>query len=127
MSLSRALQIAAAALCAATALNAQQTVGRIEGIVTDGTSHKPIADAGVQIVGTTLGAMTRADGKFSIGNIPAGTVTIQVRRLGYQPRTVTGLVLSTGQTLVQDVELSQAVARVAAQIVRASADRGSVS
>lgn len=126
MLLIRALRIAAALLLAATSLNAQQSFGRVEGVVTDADTHKPIADAGVQIVGTTLGTMSRADGRFSIGKVPAGTVTIQVRRLGYQPRTLTGLTLGAEGTLTQDVELSAAVVRVATHVVRASADRGSV-
>ena len=126
MLLSRAIRIVAATLLVSTALEAQQPVGRIEGQVVDAETKKPIGDAGVQIVGTTLGTMTRSDGKFSIGNIPAGTVTLQVRRLGYQPLTLTGLTLATGETLTQEIALTQAVARVATQIVRAAADRGSI-
>jgi hypothetical protein len=127
MSLFRAFRIAATALFAATGIQSQQpATGRVEGQVTDAGTHRPIADAGVQIVGTTLGAMTRGDGKFSIASVPAGTVTIQVRRLGYQPRTLTGLTLSADATLTQTIELSAAVVRVAAHIVRATADRGSV-
>lgn len=124
--ISRACRLSLIALVAAATAGAQQNVGRVEGVVTDAETQKPIADAGVQIVGTTLGTMTRADGRFSISNVPAGTVTIQVRRLGYQPRTLTGLTLSAGGVLTQNVALTQAVARVAAQIIRAQADRGSV-
>jgi len=127
MLLIRAIRIVAATFLVSAALQAQQPVGRIEGRVVDSESKKPVSDAGVQIVGTTLGIMTRADGSFSIGNVPAGTVTIQVRRLGYQPRTLTGLTLGSGEILAQDIALSQAVARVATQIVRANADRGTVS
>ena len=122
-----AFPLAAVSLFGAVPIQSQQPVGRIEGVVTDADSHKPIGDAGVQVVGRTMGVMTRADGRFSIGRIPAGTVTIQIRRLGYQPRTITGLILAADQTLTQEVQLTQAVARVATTYVRAAADRGTVS
>ena len=57
----------------------------------------------------------------------AGTVTIQVRRIGYVPKTVTGILLNAGQTLEQNITLAAAAARVEAQVVTASAERGSVS
>ena len=109
----------------ASALAAQRP-GRVVGRVIDAETGKGIADAGVQIVGTTLGASTTIDGQYTIGNVVPGTITVQVRRLGYRPKTVTGLQLSDGGVLEQVVTLSQAVARVAAQIVTATAERGSV-
>lgn len=116
-----------ALLLLASELPSQQpNTGRIEGQVVDAETKRGIADAGVQVVGTTLGAMTRADGSFSISRIPAGTVTIYVRRLGYEPRTITGILLPTDETLEQTFELSQSVVRVATQVVRAAANRGSV-
>lgn len=126
MLFSRAFRFAFPALLVATALGAQQQFGRVEGLVVDAATKRPVADAGVQIVGTTLGTMTHADGRFSIANVPMGTVTIQVRRLGYMPRTITGLTLAASETLTQTVEMSAAVVRVAAQVVTASANRGSV-
>ncbi|MEX2178473.1 MAG: TonB-dependent receptor [Gemmatimonadaceae bacterium] len=127
--LSRVL-IAGAALLASSIVQAQQnapsTTGRIEGLVIDADSRRPISDAGVQIVGTTLGTMTDANGAYRIFSVPAGTITIQVRRLGYQPRTLTGLLLNAGGALADTIELTQFVTRVEALTVRASADRGSV-
>ncbi|HET9454963.1 MAG TPA: TonB-dependent receptor [Gemmatimonadaceae bacterium] len=123
--MSMSFRIAAALLVSAASLSAQQ-VTRIEGVVLDADTKRPIADAGVQVVGTTLGTMTTPDGVYRIGNVPAGTVTIQVRRLGYTPRTLTGLMLAAGSARVDTVLLSTAVARVASVEVRANVDRGSV-
>ncbi|HMC55083.1 MAG TPA: TonB-dependent receptor [Gemmatimonadaceae bacterium] len=120
------LSIISALAVTVSAASAQQPVGRVTGRILDADSKRPVADAGVQIVGTTFGVMTRESGDFSIANVPAGTVTIQVRRLGYQARTVTGLRLEAGGVLTQEIEVLPVVARVAAQIVRATADRGSV-
>lgn len=111
---------------ASSSLQSQQPGARLEGVVLDAESRRPIADAGVQIVGTARGTMTGVSGEYRFSNVPAGTITIQVRRLGYLPRTVTGLMLPAGGTRADTVLLSQAVARVAAMEVRAAADRGSV-
>lgn len=122
----RLFSLFAAVLCVAAAAPAGAQTGRVAGVVLDAASKRPLADAGVQVVGTMLGAMSGNDGRFSIANVPSGPVTLQVRRLGYEPRTITGLMLGATGVLTQDVELAPVVARIAAQIVRASADRGSV-
>ena len=120
-------RIAVVTLFCATALPSQDAPGsRIVGRVVDAETKRGVSDAGVQVVGTTLGVMTREDGSFTISRVPAGTVTLHVRRLGYQPRTITGLQLAVDATLEETIELSQSVVQVAAQEVRATANRGTV-
>lgn len=123
--ISKVIRVAAALVFSAASLQSQQ-VSRIEGVVLDADTKRPIADAGVQVVGTTRGTMTDAEGAYRIGNVPAGTITIQVRRLGYSPRTLTGLMLAAATGRVDTIYLSQAVARVSSVEVRATVDRGSV-
>jgi outer membrane receptor protein involved in Fe transport len=101
--------------------------GRIVGRVIDATTGQGIADAGVQVVGTTIGVQSGVDGRFALSGIPAGTVTLSVRRIGFTAKTITGLWLDGGQTLEQNVTLAPAAARVAAQVVTASAERGTVN
>src|SRR5688572_24457550 len=86
--LTRALAAAAGLLVLAGApLAAQQAAptGRITGRLLDAATGQGIASVGIQVVGTTLGAMSGIDGRYTVTNIPAGTVTIQARRIGYQP------------------------------------------
>jgi hypothetical protein len=103
------------------------TIGRITGRVVDAASGQGLADAGVQLVGTTQGTTSGVEGRFTIGNIAPGTVTLSVRRIGYAPKTVTGLYVDAGQTLVQDISLSAATFQLTAQVVTADAERGSVN
>ncbi len=103
------------------------TAGRITGRVLDAASGAGLSDAGVQIVGTPQGTMSGVEGRFTLGNVAPGTVTIQVRRIGYAPKTITGLFLDAGKTLVQDVVLVQATVQLTAQVVTADAERGSVN
>lgn len=115
-----------AALTAPLAAQAP-TTGRIVGRIIDAATGAGLSDAGVQIVGTSAGTMSGVEGRFAINAAPSGTVTLQVRRIGYAPKTVTGLFLEAGKTLSQDISLSSANVQLAAQVVTASAERGSVN
>ena len=101
--------------------------GRIVGRVIDAASGQGLPDVGVQVVGTTLGTMSGVDGRYALPAIPAGTVTIQVRRIGYSPKTVTGILLDAGRTLEQNITIAAATITLAAQTVTAAAERGSVN
>jgi TonB-linked SusC/RagA family outer membrane protein len=61
---------------------------RITGRVTAEGSNEPVVGATISVVGTTLGAITDADGRFTVA-APAGPATIRVRRIAYTPKTVT--------------------------------------
>ncbi len=103
------------------------TTGRIVGRVIDAGSGSGLAAVGIQVVGTTIGAQSGPDGRFSINAVPAGTVTITVRRIGYAPKTITGIFLEAGKSVEQDVTLAEASLTLAAQVVTAAAERGSVN
>ncbi len=98
-----ALHITTAMLLVPLSLLAQSPTGRIVGRILDAASGHGVTDAGIQVVGTTLGVNSGVEGRYTLTSVPAGTVTIQVRLLGYQPKTVTGLLLAGGATLEQDI------------------------
>lgn len=125
----RALALFAAVQIVVTpSLDAQSTAatGRLTGQVIDQSSGTPLSDAGVQVVGTRLGSITSADGRYTIVGIPAGTVTIHVRRIGFQAKTVTGIALFAGATLEQNVSLDGATVTLAGIEVTSAAERGTV-
>ncbi len=108
-------------------LAAQVPTGRIVGRIVDAETGRGISDAGVQLVGTTMGVTSGFGGRYTLASVPAGTVTLQVRLLGYQPKTVTGLQLGAGMTLEQDITLSPATVQLETTVVTADAERGSVN
>ncbi|MEI6347830.1 MAG: carboxypeptidase-like regulatory domain-containing protein [Bacteroidota bacterium] len=60
---------------------------KIEGVVLDGTSSKPMPYCSIQIKGTVKGAITNEDGLFEIeANIEKDTLIISY--LGYQSKTI---------------------------------------
>lgn len=104
-----------------------QATGRVTGRVIDAASGAGIPDAAIQVVGTTIGATAGVDGRYLLVGVPAGSVSVLVRRLGYAPKTVTGVTIAAGKPLAMDVALSSAEVRLSAQVVTAEAERGSVS
>ena len=73
-----------ALLCASVA-EAQQR--RITGTVAAREGGAPLTSASISVIGTTTGAYTGTDGKFSV-MAPATTVSLRVRRIGFLARTV---------------------------------------
>ena len=66
-------------LIAADASAQRRVTGRVLG-----TSGDPISSATVSVQGTTIGAYTAEDGRFTLVNVPGGAQVIVVRRLGFK-------------------------------------------
>jgi hypothetical protein len=77
---------------------------------------KPIAGAQAQVLGTTAATRTDEQGNFAMGRLPAGTLELEVRQLGYAVvrRTVE---LRSGRTARADVRLERAVALDSIRVV----------
>jgi len=81
---------------APVALAAQ--VGNVTGSVTVATTGEPINGAQVSIEGTSRGALTNANGRFLITQVPAGAHTLQVVYLGYGSQSQEVTITSGGTT-----------------------------
>jgi TonB-dependent receptor len=112
----------------AMAQSAEAAVGRVTGRIIDAGTGQPIQAAQIQVVGQpTLGAQSGVDGRYTILRVPAGTVTLQVRRIGYGPKSITGIVLTANGSIEQDVTLSAAELQLAAVTVTATKEKGTVN
>lgn len=72
-----------ALLTAAARPAAAQETGSIQGTVTEAESGGPVQGARVTVDATAIGAVTGADGRYVLRNVPAGTRTVRVAMLGY--------------------------------------------
>ena len=107
----------ASAVCfAATSGWAQ---GTVTGRVTAQGTNEPLGGVSVLALGTNAAANTAQDGKFSMNGVRAGTIVVQVLRIGYQPlkKTVT---VTNGGTATVDFELATAVVRLAEVVTTAT-------
>ena len=63
-----------------------QTAGKLRGVVTS-SDGQPLAGANVIVDGTTKGAATDGEGKYTILNVEAGTYSVTASYIGYQSST----------------------------------------
>ena len=103
MTWSKRLLVIAALLTPASLL-AQQPEGTITGIVADSGTALPVGDASVELEGTSHGARTGADGRFTISGVAPGTYQLQVRRIGFAPQA-RAVTVTVGQTVTINFEL----------------------
>ena len=61
---------------------AETGTARLTGVIR-GAGDLPLASAEVRVLGTRAIAQTDAMGRYTLGNLPAGTQLLEVRRLGY--------------------------------------------
>ena len=87
-----------ASLCLPSALLAQAPSGRVTGTVTDSATSTPLAGVTVLVVGTQHAAVTSADGRYTIVNVPTGPQRLRAQRIGYSLREQ-AVVVAAGQTL----------------------------
>ena len=117
-------------LVVAAPLGAQTSTGnsgRIVGRVVDGVTGQGLPDVGVRVDGGALGGVSGADGRFMIANVAPGAVTLVARRLGYQVKSVTGVLVTAGRPTEQNIALTAATRQLETQVVTASAERGTVA
>ena len=91
---------------------APRGTGRVVGVVTD-QAGQPLPSVQVLIVGTTLGTLTGPDGRFTIGGLAAGTVSVRAQRIGFAPQT-REVTVANGQTAEATFQLTAAAAQLTA-------------
>jgi TonB-linked SusC/RagA family outer membrane protein len=96
--------------------------GRITGTITDSTSGRPLGAVQVSVVGTRLGAVTDEAGRFTINAVPAGTRTLDIRRLGYKPYTSQAVSVTAGAAVTVDARLSAITLNLQAVVVTGVVD-----
>jgi TonB-linked SusC/RagA family outer membrane protein len=110
-----ALSAVLLALAPPLAAGAQQT-GTVAGTISDSTTRGPISGARVSIVGTARGAITDASGSYRLADVPAGTATLRVQRIGYLPAEMSVAIIAGGSSTA-NVALAPSVATLSGVVV----------
>lgn len=79
-------------------------VSTVRGTVRGSGAAGPLEGVTVALAGTQFGTVTRADGRYSISGVSAGTYRLEARRLGYA-RLDTSIVVRDGEDAVVDIAL----------------------
>jgi hypothetical protein len=119
---SRLVCLVAALLLEASLATAQQSrsTGRITGTVQDQSTRQPIGGAVVRVVGTAQGAVTGADGRFTLEGVEPGTQSLEVAARGFAARRESELVVTISQPTQVAIELAPSALAVEGLVVRPS-------
>jgi hypothetical protein len=100
--------VAPGAVLLAMALGAANAQGTIRGRVLSARTGEAVAGASVFIVNARVGAIADSGGSYVITGIPAGTVAVRARFIGFVDNDQT-LTLADGETRTLDFRLADAI------------------
>ncbi|MBS1532288.1 MAG: TonB-dependent receptor [Bacteroidetes bacterium] len=100
-----------------------QNNGKITGSLKDAQTHEVIAFANVALTDQNTkayvtGTQTDANGNFVLNNLPAGTFTLRLSFVGYDPVIKDSLILKAGNTILNlgDNQMSASINKVLSEV-----------
>lgn len=100
---------------------AQAQTGTISGHVTDVGTKQPVIGVQIFLPSRNQGAVTDAEGRYTMVNVPAGPYEVRARRVGYQPATAQATVAS-GAVATVDFALTASVASLSQVVITAAGE-----
>lgn len=96
--------------------------GKISGIVVNKKTKEPLIGCPVQIEGTTFGALTDVDGRYTILSAPLGLVSVSAKMVGFTTIIQSDVQIKPDQTTPVNFELEESEVQLDAVIVRGRAE-----
>ena len=99
----------------------QPPVQTIRGTIVDQHSEIPLpgATVGVRSESFFRGVITDPSGVFRVEEIPVGRYTIEVRFIGYEPRIIPEVLVSSSRPVVLEIRLQESVSEITGVVVKA--------
>lgn len=91
--------------CLSPVLHAQTPVGTLKGRILNRTTQAPVVGATIIVSNTRKGAVSDAQGEFSIGNLAVGSYTVQIRSIGYEPLVEPDVIIRSSRITFLEKEL----------------------
>ena len=109
-------------LLAPALLSAQQAVltGRVSG-----TGSEGLADSRVMLVNTSTVTQTNSEGRYTIRNVPTGTIEVRVIRVGYAEQKKS-VVVAPGASITLDFALTALVVQLQEVVTTATGEQRKV-
>lgn len=97
----------------------------VRGKILDVDSKTALVGVAVAVIDVQpqLSAVTDADGKFRIENVPVGRRTIKVSVLGYQEINLNSVIVTSGKELVLNLEMQEKVYEAKEVVIVAETDK----
>lgn len=101
-------------------LSGQQNNGIIKGRVFNAKSNEGVPFATIQIWGTTIGAISDAEGKFVFNNLKPGFVELRVSSIGFKPFISSAVMVTNRNPVNINIPLEEAEVNVGEVVIKAS-------
>ena len=101
-------------------LSAQQNSGVIKGRVYNSKSNEGVPFATVQIWGTTTGAITDSDGKFSFTGLKPGFAELRVSSVGFKTYISSAVMITNSHQVNLEIPLEEAEISIGEVVIKAS-------
>ncbi|MBA2422411.1 MAG: carboxypeptidase-like regulatory domain-containing protein [Chitinophagales bacterium] len=97
----------------------QAQTGSIAGHLADAATSEDIIGANIYIENDpSKGASSDFDGRYLVGNLPAGTYNVVISYISYQTKVVENVTVTTGEVSVLDITLSGSARELEEVVVR---------
>lgn len=104
----------------AFSINAQDNKGIITGKVISAMNQKPLQGITVRVEGTNLGAISNAEGKFTVRNVAVGEYAVKFTAVGYATYVKANVIVSNVKPAQLEIELVEKYIQLGEAVVRAS-------
>ena len=96
-----------------------QLTQTVRGQVVDAETKVPLIGATVVLTNNGIGTTTDADGNFFFRNVFTGRINLQISYLGYKPRLLSELQVTSGKELVLTIEMEESLQTINEVVVLA--------
>ena len=94
-----------------------QTTGKITGQVTDKKTGEPLIGLTVKILGSTQGASTNIEGRYTLPGLKPGAYTLTFSYIGYQTKNITDIEVVADKSTLSDVIMEEAETQKLKEVV----------
>jgi TonB-dependent SusC/RagA subfamily outer membrane receptor len=115
------MRLAIGGLAMLPAILAAQQRGTIIGRVIDRGTSQPIASAQITILGTRLGTLTDAQGRYRVAGVAPGSTQVRAQRVGYEAATQT-VAVTGGSEVTADFSLNARAISIDEVVVTATGE-----
>jgi len=86
-----------------------QNIGNLSGTIVNRNTQQPLAGISIQLVPGNLATTSDSNGIFRFKDVATGTYNLQLNAVNFQPKTITNLLVTSGNENTISVELDEVV------------------
>lgn len=98
----------------------EESNGQLSGRVFNAKNNEPVPFASVAIFGTSIGAVSDQDGKFTFTGLKPGYIELRVSSVGFEPYVSPQILITNANKVNADVPLNETSTQLDAVVVKAS-------